>query len=114
MQGKIGCTVDLIAHIGFLCGDPVRESYGFAFAIAIGASVVLAFVVTMIMRASMNSVHKGGSAAAYAADGGLRLTTRGDYFLYNTQTRRRIERSSSSSGSHSHSGGGGSGRSGKF
>ena len=95
-------------------GDPVRESYGFAFAIAIGVSVVLAFVVTMIMRASMNSVHKGGSAAAYAADGGLRLTTRGDYFLYNTQTRRRIERSSSSSGSGSHRGGGGSGRSGKF
>lgn len=92
-------------------GEPVRENHTFAFVIAIGVSIVLAFVVTLVMKSTMESVHEGGSTSAYVTDGGLRLTNRGDYFLYNTQTRRKIEKSS---GSKSHSGGGGSGRSGKF
>lgn len=95
-------------------GSPVRESFGFLYLIVIGVSVVIAVIVTFGLRMSMMSVHKGGSTAVYAVGRGLNLTAKRDYFLYNTQTRRKIERSSSSSGSGSRSGGGGSGRSGKF
>lgn len=93
-------------------GNPVRKDMTMLYVIAVGVSVVLAFLVTFGLRMTMISVHKGGSAAAYVTEEGLRLTQRGDYFLYNTQTRRRIESSNKSSGSRS--GGGGSGRSGKF
>ncbi len=95
-------------------GNPVREDNSLMYVVAIGAAIVLAFVTTNGLKASMNSVHKGGSAASYATNEGLQLTVRGDYFLFNTQTRRKIERSSGKSESKSHSGGGGSGRSGKF
>ena len=91
-------------------GNPVREDNSIIFIIAIGASIILAYIVTSALKETMMSVHKGGSAASYITEKGLNLTARGDYFLYNTQTRRKIERSSSKS----HSGGGGSGRSGKF
>lgn len=95
-------------------GNPVREDNSLWYVIAIGAAIVQAFVTVNGLKESMNSVHKGGSAATYATNEGLQLTVRGDYFLYNTQTRRKIESSSGESGSKSHSGGGGSGRSGKF
>ena len=95
-------------------GNPVREDNSLIYMIAIVIAIALAFVTTNGLKASMNSVHEGGSASSYVTDGGLQLTARGDYFLFNTQTRRKIERSSGKSGSKSHSGGGGSGRSGKF
>ncbi len=95
-------------------GNPVRESFGYMYVIVVGVSLLIAFIVTMVMRASMMSVKKGGMVNAYVTEEGLNLTERSDWFLYNTQTRRKIERSSSGSGSRSHSGGGGSGRSGKF
>ena len=98
-------------------GKPVRESHTTMYVAVIGVSILLAFGVTKALEMEMKSVHKGGSAASYVTAGGLDLTERGDYFLFNTQTRRKIERSSNrsgGSGSRSHSGGGGSGRSGKF
>ena len=95
-------------------GTPVRESHAYMYVIVIAGSLLIAFIVTFVLKMSMKSVYRGSAAGAYVTADGLRLTDRGDYFLYNTQTRRKIERSSSSSGSRSHSGGGGSGRSGKF
>lgn len=95
-------------------GKPVRESVGYMFVIVIAASMIIAFFIAAFLKSSMKSVHKGVSARVYADAEGLVLTEKSDFFLFNTQTRRRIERSSSNSHSHSHRGGGGSGRSGKF
>lgn len=93
-------------------GNPVRESQGHLYVIAIAVSVIIAWVTASGFKASMKSVHKGSVASEYVTKEGLNLTEKRDYFLYRTQTRRKIEKSSSSSSSHS--GGGGSGRSGKF
>jgi len=95
-------------------GNPVRKNPASTFGVAIAAAVFLAYIFTDSLKKSMKSVHKGGSVSSYVTSKGLHLTERGDYFLYNTQTRREIERSSSKSESSSRSGGGGSGRSGKF
>lgn len=95
-------------------GNPVRENSAPTFVVAIAAAVFLAYVFTDFLKNSMKNVHKGGSVSSYVTSKGLQLTERGDYFLYNTQTRRKIERSSRKSESSSRSGGGGSGRKGKF
>ena len=92
-------------------GTPVRKDLTKIYIIATIIVLVLALLQTWSSTECMKSVRKGGNAAVYATGSGLNLTTRGDYFLYNTQTRRKIEKSSESK---SHSGGGGSGRSGKF
>ena len=92
-------------------GTPYRTDNTILYVIAIAVAIAAAAIVTWALTSVMKSVEKGGSAKVYATENGLKLTTRGDYFLFNTQTRRKIE---SSSGSKSHSGGGGSGRSGKF
>ena len=94
-------------------GTPVRESHAYMFVIVIAGSLVIALVAVFILKASMKSVYRGGIACAYVTEDGLKLTQRSDMFLYNTQTRRRIE-SSSGSGGGNRSGGGGSGRKGKF
>lgn len=93
-------------------GKPVRDSFTDLFLIVIAVSVLISLVVGKVLKSSMKSVSKGSAAAVYATQEGLVLTERIDQFLYNTQTRRRIERSKDTSSSHS--GGGGSGRSGKF
>jgi len=95
-------------------GNPVRESHTDLYVLVIAGSLLIAFIVVSVLKASMKSVHKGSTANAYVTADGLNLTAKRDHFLYNTQSRRTIERSSSNSGSKSHSGGGGSGRSGKF
>ncbi|MBR5268184.1 MAG: TPM domain-containing protein [Lachnospiraceae bacterium] len=95
-------------------GSPVRESVGHLYLIAFGASILIAYVVMAGLKSSMKSVRKGSIANAYVTEEGLNLTEKRDHFLYKTQTRRKIEKSSGKSGSKSHSGGGGSGRSGKF
>lgn len=95
-------------------GTPVRESHAYMFVIVVAGSLLIALVVVFILKSSMKSVYKGSVANAYVTAEGLNLTQRSDFFLYNTQTRRKIESSSSNSGSSSRSGGGGSGRTGKF
>ena len=97
-------------------GDPVRESHTSTYVVVVAVSIVISFIITKIMESRMRSVHTGGSTISYATNDGLQLTDSGDYYLYTTQSRRRIEsstRSGSGSRSSSHSGGG-SGRSGKF
>ena len=94
-------------------GEPVREGNMKAYAIGLGVSVVLAFIVCTILKAKMKSVAKATVATAYVSDE-LRLTHQRDQFTHHTVHRRKIEKSSSSGDSSARSGGGGHGRSGKF
>lgn len=95
-------------------GNPVRASPVLPIVIAVAASCLIAIVVCLLIRASMNTVHKKRDAREYVAPGGLRLTRQTDQYTHTTRTSRKIESGGGSGGSHSHSGGGGHGRSGKF
>lgn len=92
-------------------GNPVRKSAMPMILVAVAVSLLIAFIVSNTLKNKMKSVSKRSVAHEYITKGGLNLTTRSDLFLYQTENRRKIEKSSDS---ESHSGGGGSGRSGKF
>lgn len=89
-------------------GDPVHQGPTIYILCSIGVSLFIAFIVCMIGKGKMNTVHQKVEASAYAA-GSLRLTDQRDQFTHTTETRRKIEKES-----RSERGGGGSGRSGKF
>lgn len=93
-------------------GEPVREAKTEAYAIGLGVSVVLAFIICTILKAQMKNVAKAAAATEYVSEA-LDLTMQRDQFTHRTTHRRKIEKDSSS-GSSSRSGGGGHGRSGKF
>lgn len=50
--------------------------------------VVVAFIVTGIMKAQLKSVRKQRAAANYVVDGSFRLVNRTDMFLYRNVSRR--------------------------
>lgn len=50
--------------------------------------IVIAFVVTGIMKAQLKSVRKQRAASNYVVDGSFRLTNRTDIFLYRNVSRR--------------------------
>ncbi len=94
-------------------GEPLRESSAPYILYAIGASLLIAFIVCMVMKGMMHSVRRKADANAYAL-GGIHLTQSYDQYTHTTVTRRKIETNNTSGGSRGHVGGGGSGRSGKF
>lgn len=94
-------------------GDPVRQSAVPMIFAAVAFSVLIALIISNNLKNKMKSVSKRTSAQEYVAEGGLNLTIRSDQFLYVTEKRRKIEKSSEDE-SKSNKGGGGSGRSGKF
>ncbi len=95
-------------------GDPVRESPAFFIVIAIGLAVFIAFLVVGNMWIRMGKVAVLTTANNYIT-GQLNVTEQKDTFAFQTQARRKLQKSSSSGGgSRSESGGGGHGRSGKF
>ena len=50
--------------------------------------IVVAFIVTLIMKGQLKSVHQQKAASNYVVDGSFRLTGRSDVFLYRNVTRR--------------------------
>lgn len=50
--------------------------------------IVVAFIVTGIMKAKMKSVHKQDNATEYVVSGSFRLTEQSDIFLYRNVVRR--------------------------
>ena len=86
--------------------------------IAFVISVLIALLVCLVWRSKMKTARLARSADNYIPEGGFRLTGQGDWFLYRTVTRRKIEKSTSSGGgsggARSGGVGGSSGRSGKF
>ena len=91
---------------------PVRSTPTDSIVVVILSSCAIAFVVCMILKGQMNTVHSKSGAREYITSGGLHLIQQADQFTHTTRISRRIENKSGSS--HSHSGGGGHGRSGKF
>lgn len=96
-------------------GNPVRESKVGVVILCLLASMLVALIVCLILKAKMRTVHRQVEAASYATGTGLKVTRHDDRFTHTTQTRTKIERESSSGGGGGgHTGGGGSGQSGKF
>ena len=56
--------------------------------ICIIIGIVVAFIVTGIMKAQLKSVRRQRSAANYVVDGSFGLTNRMDIFLYRNVVRR--------------------------
>ena len=75
--------------------------------------ILIAFVVCEIWRRQMKTAVLARDAGNYISQNGFVLTAQEDRFLYRTETRRKIEKSSSSGGTTIGSSGSSS-RSGKF
>lgn len=88
------------------------------FGIAIGVSVVLALIVVLGMKSSMNTAKPKPAAKEYVKQGSFVLTNKQDLYLYSNTTKTAIPKSSSSSGGggggRSSGSSGGGGRGGKF
>ena len=82
-------------------------------AVTILLPLLIAWIVCSIWKKQMKTAVTARTAGNYIPPGGFRLTGQADMFLYRTQTRRKIERSSSGGGTTRDSKGF-SGRSGKF
>jgi len=54
-----------------------------AFMICLGIGLLIAFIVTSSMKASMRSVHQKTGASDYKKQNGVKLSERRDDFLYN-------------------------------
>lgn len=85
------------------------------FGIAIGVSLVVAFIIVSVMKSQMNTAKPQPYAREYVKKGSFVLTNQQDLYLYSNTTKSAIPKSSSSGGGGSSSGSrGGSGGGGKF
>lgn len=89
-------------------GEPFDPGMSLIISLAIG--IVLALIVTGIMKGKLKSVRAQRAAAKYVREGSMNLTESYEMFLYRTVERKEKPKSSSSSGSSGsrESGGGGS------
>ena len=87
---------------GYYNGFPFET--GKTLVISLGIGLVLALIVTSILKGQLKSVHKQTQANSYVRSGSMQLTQSRDIFLYR-QVSRTKKQSSNSSGSRS---GGGS------
>jgi len=77
--------------------------------ISLGVGVVIALIVTLIMKSQLKSVRFQSAAANYEKPGSMVLTNSQEYFLYSTVDRdKKSDDSDSSSNSNSGSARGGS------
>ena len=82
------------------------ESKAVPMAVIIIASLLIALLVCSAFKSKMKTAKIAKTAENYIRQDGVRLTVRDDIFMYQTVTRKKIERSSSSSsGSNTKSGG---------
>lgn len=87
---------------GHLNGFPFPALMYLGICLTVG--LVIALIVTGIMRSQLKSVRRKQGAGDYARAGSMQLTHSGDLYLYRNVTRTKIQSASSSSGG----GGGGS------
>lgn len=92
----------------FLASQPVP--FGEALLIALGIGLLVALIVTLIMKGQLRSVRFKHSASDYVRSGSLRLTQSHDLYLYRNVTRTPRPKNNSSHGPH----GGHGGRGGRF
>lgn len=72
-----------------------------------GIGVVVAMIVLLVMRSSMNTKKPQHSAAAYLKNGSFVIHTHQDMFLYSRTSKQRKQQSNSSGGSSVHRSSGG-------
>lgn len=77
---------------------PKEPMAWYSILIALGIGLVVALIVTGVMRSALKSVAMQ-HAAEYVRPGSLQLTRSQDIFLYRTMSRRERPKSSTSSGS---------------
>ncbi len=97
--------------------DPFNIALVFIIKLAVCLLVpaLIAWLICSQWKKQMKTAVAAKTAHNFIPQGGFALTSQSDSFLYRTETRRKIERSSSSSGgTHRSSSSGSSGRSGKF
>ena len=70
--------------------------------------LVIALIVTGIMRSKLKSVRHKVAASDYVRPGSMHVTVRRDFYLYRTVSRRPKPKSSGGSSGSRRSGGGGS------
>ena len=66
--------------------------------IALGASLVLALVIVLVMKASMNTAIKKTTSHEYVRSGSMNLTEKRDVYMYSNVSKVKVESNSSSSG----------------
>lgn len=95
-------------HTGTSTGSVSASAASVNIWISVIIGIVAALITVLIMRFSMNTARKQGSAAEYVRDGSYHLTVHQDIFLFSNITKTPVPKNtSSSSGGRSHGGGGG-------
>lgn len=84
---------------GYMNGFPFPVGQNLLIALAVG--LVIALIVTGIMRGQLKSVRRQPAAEDYMKQGSMKLQVRHDIFLYRNVTRRAKPKNNSSSGSSS-------------
>jgi uncharacterized protein len=112
-QDAAGDPYDVDNHVQF---KSLSERALGALPWLLGASLLVALVGLLILGRGMNTARPQHDANRYEREGSMKITRAGDYFLYHTQTRVKIERNESKGGGSStfsgssgtsHGGGGG-------
>ena len=91
---------------GYINGFPFAAGKNLLIALAVG--LLLAVIVTAILKGQLKSVRQQNQANAYTKPGSMQLQIYHDLFLYRNVSRTKKESSSSSGGSGGRSRGGGS------
>ncbi len=89
-------------------------NYFFTALISIGIGIIIALIVTGIMKGQLKSVRANNAAARYVEKSSMKITTSKDLYLYSTVTKIKNPEKSSGSSTHRSSSGrshGGGGRS---
>ena len=82
--------------------------------IAVAIGLVVALIVTGVMKSQLKSVHSQSAADTYVKSGSLNITHKQDLFLYRNVTRKPKPKGNSGGRSGGSSGGGRAGASRKF
>ena len=83
-------------------------------AIALGAALLIALVVCLVLLSQMKTAKSAREASDYISGEGLELTGQRDQYTHTTRQQHKIEKSSGSGGSKVDSSGFGGSRGGKF
>jgi uncharacterized protein len=98
------CEHQLDIHIN---GEPFEWTKSIVISVLVG--LVIAWIVTGVMKSKLKTVRAQRAAANYVREGSMQVTEAYEFFLYSTIDRREKPKSSSSGGSSSGSRQGGSG-----
>ncbi len=95
-------------------GKPYTEPFSFciSFFVALAIGIVLAFIVTAVMKGQLKSVRSKADARDYVVDGSFKLTENRNIFLYRNVSRVVKPQSNNSSSGRSFSSGAGASKGG--